>query len=138
MASRKTLWKLTAGATLSLAAQTALPSHPSHLVEGIQAYENGQFKQAYTVFASHADTTNPKALWHIQIMGELPDSLIMQQNYSFRTKDWRYIIYRNGKEELYDHRSDPGEWHNLAMDEEYDEKKNELKAEVMEIINKKN
>jgi len=83
-------------------------------------------------------SNNPKALWHIQITGELPDSLIMQQNYSFRTKDWRYIMYRNGKEELYDHRSDPGEWHNLALDEEYDKKKKELNAEVLEIINKRN
>mgnify|MGYP002064525477 CR=1 FL=1 len=68
MASSKTLWKLTAGALLSLAAQPALPSHPSHLVEGIRAYENGQFKQAYSVFASHADTTNPKALYYLSAL----------------------------------------------------------------------
>ena len=68
MASGKTLWKLTAGAALSLAAQSAFASHPSHLVEGIQAYENGQFKQAYTVFASHADTTNPKALYYLSAL----------------------------------------------------------------------
>jgi len=68
MASSKTLWKLTAGAVLSLAAQPALTSHPSHLTEGIQAYENGQFKQAYTVFSSHADTTNPKALYYLSAL----------------------------------------------------------------------
>ncbi len=68
MASGKLLWKLAAGATLSLAAQSALSSTPSHLADGIRAYENGKFKQAYTVFANHADTTNPKALYYLSAL----------------------------------------------------------------------
>ena len=35
-------------------------------------------------------------------------------HYSIRSKDYRYIRYNNGKEELYDHRNDPNEWNNLA------------------------
>ncbi len=35
-------------------------------------------------------------------------------NHAVRTRRWRYIRYSNGDEELYDHRSDPGEWKNLA------------------------
>ncbi len=35
-------------------------------------------------------------------------------NHSLRTADWRYIRYVDGTEELYDHRSDPYEWTNLA------------------------
>jgi len=31
-----------------------------------------------------------------------------------RSDDWRYIRYRDGSEELYDHRVDPHEWTNLA------------------------
>ncbi|MGB0580955.1 MAG: sulfatase [Limisphaerales bacterium] len=31
-----------------------------------------------------------------------------------RTEHWRYIRHPDGKEELYDHRSDPNEWTNLA------------------------
>jgi len=27
---------------------------------------------------------------------------------------WRYIRYADGSEELYDHGSDPDEWHNVA------------------------
>ncbi|OXU14390.1 sulfatase [Sedimentisphaera salicampi] len=38
----------------------------------------------------------------------------MKQNWSVRTVNYRYIVYRNGAEELYDHRNDPYEWHNLA------------------------
>ena len=35
-------------------------------------------------------------------------------HYSIRSKNYRYIRYNNGKEELYDHRTDPHEWENLA------------------------
>jgi len=40
-------------------------------------------------------------------------------NHAVRSNDWRYIRYRDGTEELYDHRKDPGEHHNLASDPEY-------------------
>ncbi|MDF1737585.1 MAG: sulfatase [Verrucomicrobiales bacterium] len=35
-------------------------------------------------------------------------------NYAVRSRDWRYIRYANGAEELYDHRVDPDEQVNLA------------------------
>ncbi|MHC4995798.1 MAG: sulfatase/phosphatase domain-containing protein, partial [Planctomycetota bacterium] len=35
-------------------------------------------------------------------------------NHSVRSEHYRYIRYRDGTEELYDHRSDPGEHTNLA------------------------
>lgn len=37
-------------------------------------------------------------------------------NHAVRSNDWRYIRYRDGSEELYDHRNDPGEHNNLAQD----------------------
>ena len=37
-------------------------------------------------------------------------------NHSIRSKDWRLIVYEDGAEELYDHRNDPDEFHNLAGD----------------------
>ena len=40
-----------------------------------------------------------------------------KQSYSFRTKDWRYILYSAGQEELYDHQNDPNEWNNLVFSE---------------------
>ena len=42
-----------------------------------------------------------------------------QNNHSVRTEHWRYIRYADGSEELYDHRSDPNEWTNLAKDPQY-------------------
>jgi len=41
------------------------------------------------------------------------------QSHSVRSESWRYIRYADGTEELYDHRSDPHEWHNLAADQQY-------------------
>lgn len=35
-------------------------------------------------------------------------------NYTVRNRHWRYTRYFDGSEELYDHRSDPDEWTNLA------------------------
>lgn len=40
-------------------------------------------------------------------------------NHSIRTRDWRLIVYEDGSEELYDHRSDSDEFNNLAGDPAY-------------------
>ncbi len=56
-------------------------------------------------------------------------------NHSVRTRRWRYIRYRNGDEELYDHDHDPGEFHNLAGIERYDKVKKNL-SEWLPKINK--
>lgn len=41
------------------------------------------------------------------------------KNHAIRSNHWRYIHYRDGSEELYDHRKDPQEHHNLAANPEY-------------------
>ncbi|MAI70909.1 MAG: hypothetical protein CMM01_08380 [Rhodopirellula sp.] len=41
------------------------------------------------------------------------------RNHAVRSMDYRYIRYRDGSEELYDHRSDPREHHNLAQEPAY-------------------
>jgi len=61
---------------------------------------------------------------------------VEQQNYSYRTKDWRYIRYSDGQEELYDHRIDPFEWHNLAKDPTKLAIKKQLIKELLTIIEK--
>lgn len=37
-------------------------------------------------------------------------------NYSVRSDDWRYILYQDGSQELYNLQGDPHEWKNLADD----------------------
>jgi len=48
-------------------------------------------------------------------------------NHAIRTDRWRYIRYRDGSEELYDHRNDPKEWHNIADDPKYESVKERLR-----------
>ena len=64
-------------------------------------------------------------------------SLKEKQNYSYRTENFRYILYSNGKEELYDHRNDPYEWDNLAYNDKFKRNKKSLNKEMQKIINKK-
>lgn len=42
-------------------------------------------------------------------------------NHAVRSDRWRYIRYADGSEELYDDKSDPHEWKNLAGEEAYTE-----------------
>lgn len=64
---------------------------------------------------------NPDHEWnHPAITTQMPG------NHSIRTEHWRYIRYANGDEELYDHRNDPHEFHNLANETKHLEIKREL------------
>lgn len=56
---------------------------------------------------------NPSADWsHVAI------SSFGKGNYAVRSRHFRYIRYADQSEELYDHRTDPHEWTNLAMNQE--------------------
>jgi len=53
---------------------------------------------------------NPQADWpHVSLT-----HLDAPENFGMSTRDWRYIHYANGDEELYDTHADRYEWHNLA------------------------
>jgi arylsulfatase A-like enzyme len=58
---------------------------------------------------------------------------IEDQQFTVRSRDWRYVLTRTGAQELYDHRSDPHEWHNLAGDPGFNEIKEELKTELLRM-----
>jgi arylsulfatase A-like enzyme len=57
-----------------------------------------------------------------------------RQHWSYRTKDFRYIRYNNGAEELYDHRNDPYEFNNLAHETKFFELKNQLHQRIKEEL----
>jgi len=57
---------------------------------------------------------NPEMPWDKPVL-----STWYYKNHAIRSNNWRYIHYRDGGEELYDHRNDPGEHHNLAGDPAY-------------------
>ena len=52
------------------------------------------------------------------------------KNYGVRSERYRYIVYEDGSEELYDHENDKWEWHNLADDPEYAEIKAQMRKGI--------
>ena len=56
------------------------------------------------------------------------------QSYSLRFKDWRYVRYENGKEELYHTVKDNHEWNNLALDSNYSETLERYRKKLLSII----
>ncbi len=57
---------------------------------------------------------NPKAQWQSVALTTYGGG-----NHGIRSEHLRYIRYHDGGEELYDHRTDPNEWYNLASHPEY-------------------
>ena len=57
-----------------------------------------------------------------------------QQNYSLRFKDWRYVRYENGKEELYHTIQDEQEWKNLALNPKFNDKLSGFREKLLSII----
>jgi arylsulfatase A-like enzyme len=68
---------------------------------------------------------NPESEW--------PNAAITtygRNNHAIRTKDYRYIRYEDGSEELYDRRSDENEWYNVVENKEYQEVKENLRKHL--------
>jgi len=72
------------------------------------------------------------ALTVIKAQGR-PSERPFEHHYSLRTRRWRYTLYNNGAEELYDHDADPREWTNLAGDPRCARAKADLKAELFRM-----
>jgi arylsulfatase A-like enzyme len=68
---------------------------------------------------------NPEASWDYPAITTYDFS-----EFSVRIEDWRYTRYIDDSEELYDHRSDPQEWTNLAYRPEYQEIKGRMAAHI--------
>jgi choline-sulfatase len=56
---------------------------------------------------------NPQTAWP-----HLSATFVENGARAVRSEHFRYILYPDGSEELYDHRADPNEWNNLALDSE--------------------
>ncbi|MGB1123628.1 MAG: sulfatase [Phycisphaeraceae bacterium] len=59
-----------------------------------------------------------------------------QESYALRSKDWRYIRYENGKEELYHTAEDLHEWHNLADRPEHAERLSQFRSRLLDRLPK--
>ncbi|GAA4235342.1 sulfatase [Postechiella marina] len=69
------------------------------------------------------------------VRGNTKSNEANEQSYAVRSKDFRYIKYVNGKEELYNHKQDPYEWENLASKKKYLKVKKELRREMNALLN---
>lgn len=65
--------------------------------------------------------TNPAADWTTPAL-----TTMYKENHTLATADWRYIHYADGTEELYNERTDPHEWTNVAAVPENAEVKKKL------------
>ena len=68
---------------------------------------------------------NPNAAWD-----DTTVTTFGYKNYGVRSERYRYIVYEDGSEELYDHTKDKWEWNNLAGDPEYAEIKSIMREEI--------
>lgn len=55
-------------------------------------------------------------------------------HHSVRSQRYRYTLCQNGEEELYDHHTDPHEWHNRAGDAELETIRSELRRELVKLV----
>ena len=55
-------------------------------------------------------------------------------HFSVRSRRYRYTLCGNGEEELYDHKTDPNEWTNLASDPKQAETVKRLREELMKLL----
>lgn len=65
-------------------------------------------------------------------IGKIPP--VEEQHFSVRSKNFRYVRWADGFEELYDHRKDPHEWENVAMSEKYTNIKENLKKKMEKLL----
>ena len=75
------------------------------------------------------DWDGPEAALTVVYSSDKNKNKPANHHYSVRTKDWRYIIYNSGKEELYHNEKDPKEWNNLVY-----EKKHPKRDEMVKIL----
>lgn len=91
---------------------------------------DGHSLRPFLADPSHGTWDGPDAALSMVYSGADYDKIAEMQHYSVRTRDFRYVRYNNGFEELYDHRQDPHEWDNLVGRPEYEATRRELRAKL--------
>ncbi len=75
--------------------------------------------------------SNPNGKW------EHPALTTKQKgNHTLRSEDFRYIVYADGEEELYDHRTDPNEWKNEIDNSKHKNIIQNFRSQLKKILSK--
>jgi iduronate 2-sulfatase len=72
----------------------------------------------------------------LSMIGGKSEGNVYVPTFSYRTRDWRYIRYYDGSEELYHNSSDPYEWNNLAEDPTYAQQKAALSTKMDALVSR--
>ena len=86
---------------------------------------------AISVSAIPSHRNHPAPFSEPELLHNRPRNSVV---YSARSPQFRYIIYPDGSEELYDMESDPHEWTNLAHYPKYSNVKESLRSQTEEIV----
>ena len=78
------------------------------------------------------DWEGPDAALSVVYTSDKNAEIPSNHHYSVRTKDWRYILYNTGEEELYNNANDPKEWDNLIFEKKHPKTK-EMRKILKEI-----
>jgi arylsulfatase A-like enzyme len=115
ISGKNSLWERSTRVPLMLAG----PGIPA----GTRCGEPAELLDIYPTLTALCRIEAPAGLEGLSLMPQLADSGKPRRpavtthnpgNHAVRDRHHRYIRYADGSEELYDHRSDPNEWHNLA------------------------
>lgn len=114
--------------------------------KGVKSNRPAELLDMYPTLIDLVDLPENDKLEGISLVPQLKDPLAPRErpaitthnhdNHSVRTEKWRYIVYADGSEELYDMENDPNEWHNLASAEGHDSVKLGLRKWIP-VINRK-
>lgn len=101
------------------------------VVAGQLCNQPAELLDIYPTLAELAGLPPKEGLEGISLLPQLQDASTKRErpaitthnagNHGIRSENWRYIVYADGSEELYDMVKDPNEWTNLAADPAYAE-----------------
>lgn len=76
----------------------------------------------------------PEGALTMRFAGPANDKVPALQHWAYRTERYRYILYNDGNEELYDHQNDPHEWKNLALEVPFQSLKRKFKNAILKQL----
>ena len=119
--AKRTLWEESTRVPLLIADPGIKP--------GMPCKESASLTDLYPTLVELCQLPKPPHLEGLSLVPQLRDPIKPRKrpaitssyfgNHSIRSRDWRLIVYEDGAKELYDHRDDPDEFHNLANNQAY-------------------